>query len=137
MALSLIRYLDATLDKSKIKSQDVRSVVSAVARNPSGSQVAWRHFQMHWDELLDRFGIGSFTIGAIIEATTAHFSTAFDYAQVKTFFNKARRKRVGSGRRALDQSMEQILINTQWRETHEADIRAWIQSKVGNSFDDR
>lgn len=42
------------------------------------------------------------SLGSIIEATTAHFSTEFDYRKVKAFF-KSRRKFVGSGRRALDQ----------------------------------
>ena len=50
----------------------------------------------------ERFGSGSQNLGAIIEATTAHFSTEFDYRKVKAFF-KSRRKFVGSGRRALDQ----------------------------------
>ena len=44
----------------------------------------------------ERFGTGSLSLGAIIEATTAHFSTEFDYRKVKAFF-KSRRKFVGSG----------------------------------------
>jgi len=47
------------------------------------------------------------SIGSIIEATTAHFSTEYDYRKVKAFF-KSRRKFVGSGRRALDQVMETL-----------------------------
>jgi hypothetical protein len=44
----------------------------------------------------ERFGSGSLSMGAIIEATTSHFSTEFDYRKVKAFF-KSRRKYVGSG----------------------------------------
>ena len=77
------RYLDASLDREKIRPQDVPAVLAGVARNPSGSLLAWRHVQMHWDELAEDFGAGSFIMGSIIESTTSHFSTEFDYEQVK------------------------------------------------------
>ena len=73
-------------------------------------------------------------MGAIIEATTSHFSTEFDYRKVKAFF-KSRRKFVGSGRRSLDQSMEQILINTEWRAEHEEGIKNWLESRIGSFLD--
>ena len=47
---------------------------------------------------------------------------------VKTFYTG---QLVGSGKRALDQSMEQILINIHWRKTAESQIRHWIESKLG------
>ena len=91
-------------------------------------QVVWRFVQMHWNELLDQFGAGSFTMGSIIESVISHFSNEFDYESVKTFFTG---KRVGSGKRALDQSMEQILVNIHWRKNAESQIRHWIESKLG------
>jgi hypothetical protein len=47
---------------------------------------------------------------------------------VKEFFTG---KKVGSGKRALDQSMEQILINIHWRLKNEHEIRDWIGTKLG------
>jgi aminopeptidase N len=78
----LLRYLDATTDRDKIRPQDVTSVLSGVARNPAGSQLAWRHIQVNWEELIAKFGTGSFIMGSIIESTTSHFSTEFDYQSV-------------------------------------------------------
>ena len=120
--------MDSAFDRSKIRNQDVQSVIAGIAANPSGSQVAWRFVQMHWDELLHQFGAGSFTMGSIIESVIAHFSNEFDYDSVKDFFTG---KKVGSGKRALDQSMEKILINIHWRENNEAEIRNWIVTKLG------
>ena len=40
-------------------------------------------------------------------------------------------KKVGSGKRALEQSMEQVLINIHWRKTNEETIRNWIKDKFG------
>ncbi len=79
------RYLTASLDRSMIRPQDVTSVLSGVAHNPAGSQMAWRHLQMNWKFLVDQFGVGSFIMGSIIESTTSHFSTEFDYDQARFF----------------------------------------------------
>ncbi len=46
------RYLDAALDPTRIRPQDVRTIISEIAGNPSGFVVAWRHFQMHWEQYL-------------------------------------------------------------------------------------
>ena len=116
------------LYRTKVRSQDVRSVIGSIAQNPAGSQIAWRFVQMHWNQLLEQFGAGSFTMGSIIESVISHFSNEFDYDSVKTFFTG---KRVGSGKRALDQSMEKILININWRQTTEAQIAHWIGAKLG------
>ena len=82
MPFFLNRFLDYTLDRTKIKPQDVTSALSGVADNPSGTQLAWRHVQIHWDKLLATFGSGSFAMGSIIKQTTSKFSTEFDYNQV-------------------------------------------------------
>ncbi len=81
------RYLTASLDRTLIRPQDVTSVLSGVARNPAGSQLAWRHLRMNWDFLVSQFGAGSFIMGSFIESTTSHFSTEFVYQQVREFSN--------------------------------------------------
>ena len=124
----LFRYADSVFDTTRVRTQDVRSVIAGIADNPAGSQVAWRFTQMYWDKLLEQFGAGSFTMGAIIESVIGHFSNEFDYASVKDFFTG---KKVGSGKRALEQSMEQILINLHWRQNSEEQIRNWIKEKFG------
>jgi hypothetical protein len=53
---------------------------------------------------------------------------------VKTFF-RTRRNHVGSGKRALDQSLEQILINIQWRKDQENSVVKWIQEKLGGQIE--
>ena len=52
------------------------------------------------------------------------------YFQVRDFFRGQRN--IGSGQRALDQSMEQIKINIQWRSSSEEAIRAWINGQIGD-----
>ena len=126
------RYADSVFDKSRVRGQDVRSVIAGIAGNPAGSQVAWRFVQMYWDKLLSQYGAGSFTMGSIIETVIAHFSNEFDFESVKDFFTG---KKVGSGKRALEQSMEKILINIHWRKNSEAKIHHWISHKFGLDHD--
>ena len=74
-----------SLNSSQVRGQDVHSVLAAVASNPSGSLLAWRHLQRHWAAIWTTFHSGSFTMGAIIKSVVSHFSTQFDYDQVKIY----------------------------------------------------
>ena len=76
------RYLRMTLNKTQVRSQDVSAVLGSVAKNPTGTLLAWRHLQRHWDTIWTMFSTGSFTMGNIIKSVTGHFSTQFDYKQV-------------------------------------------------------
>ena len=73
-----------TLNKTQVRSQDVSAVLGSVAKNPTGTLLAWRHLQRHWDTIWTMFSTGSFTMGNIIKSVTGHFSTQFDYKQVKS-----------------------------------------------------
>ena len=56
----------------------------------------------------------------------------FNIAAVQRFF-RGKRKDVGSGLRTLDQSIEQILINIQWKKDHQKTIKEWINNKIGDA----
>ena len=73
-----------TLNQSEVRGQDVHSVLSSVAANPSGTLLAWRHVQRYWDTIWTQFHAGSFTMGSIIKSVVGHFSTEFDYSQVRS-----------------------------------------------------
>ena len=63
------------------------------------------------------------------------------YTQVRYFFSavqmffRGKRKEVGSGLRNLDQGIEQILINIQWKKSNEKTIYDWIRSKIRGPVD--
>ena len=129
----LQQHLYMTLDTTRIRTQDVRTVIASVASNPSGTQLTWRFVQMHWEELLEKYGEGSFAMGSIIESVIGHLSNEFDYEQVKDFFTG---RKVGSGKRALEQSMEKILINIHWRKNAADYIKFWTFVKFGLMYPD-
>ncbi|XP_021954471.1 endoplasmic reticulum aminopeptidase 2 [Folsomia candida] len=123
----LQQYLEACLDREVVRPQDVRTVLGVVAANPSGRLLAWRHLRAHWLTFQSMFGEGSFTMGSLITAVVGHFSNEFDYREVTDFFSD---KDVGSGTRALNQSLETIRLNMHWLQNNEDDIEKWLQSHL-------
>ena len=49
----LFRYLEYSLDSSKVRSQDAVGVISYVASNPVGKYLAWTFVQNNWKTLFD------------------------------------------------------------------------------------
>merc|ERR1711983_479568 len=105
-----------TMIQSQVRGQDVHTVLSSVSSNPAGALLAWRHLQRHWDSIWTLFHSGSFTMGSIIKSVVGHFSTQFDYSQVKNFFQD---KDVGAGELALRQTLEKIQIHIEFRKHYE------------------
>lgn len=124
------KYLDMTLNQSLVRRQDVQTVIGSVSANPTGTLAAWRHIQRHWDTIFDMFHDASFTMGHIIHTVTGHFSSQFDFEQVRSFFVG---RDVGAGKLVLRQSLEKMQVNIEFRRRSEAGIISWLDSKFSNS----
>ncbi|XP_068243383.1 endoplasmic reticulum aminopeptidase 1-like isoform X1 [Palaemon carinicauda] len=117
------QYLEYTLDSSKIRPQDVMTVLKEVSRNPGGRVSAWRMVRQHWPQISQLFGHGSFTIGAIIKAVTSPFTSSFDLGEVESFFDGVD---IGPGERALAQALETIRLHIQWHQHNLDDVTQWL-----------
>lgn len=124
------QFLEYTLDTSKIRHQDVLTVLQEVSQNPSGRLPAWRMVRQHWSQIAHLFGHGSFTMGAIIKAITSTFTSAFDLGEVEFFFKDLT---VGSGQRALAQALETIRLNIQWHEHNLEDVSQWLSRHLSKA----
>lgn len=118
-------YLQASLNKSLVRSQDTALVIQAVARNPLGRHLVWPFVQANWKRLFTMVGGGSFSLDAIISESTWHFSSPTMHAQVDQFFRSVR---VGSGKQAVRQSLEKIEANILWKEMVESKVIRWLQT---------
>lgn len=78
----LFRYLLKTLERDKVKPQDVKIVLAVVAANPEGRLLAWRHLKAYWPTMQSLFGNALFMMGSLITAVTAHLSTPYDFYEV-------------------------------------------------------
>lgn len=118
-----LRFLLKTLDRHAIKTQDIKIVLAAVAANPEGRFLAWRHLKAYWPMMHAIFGNGSVVMGSLISAVTAHLSTPYDYYEVSTYFTGMN---VGAANRALEQSLETIKLNINWVSQNEEEIYNWL-----------
>ncbi|KAJ8684054.1 hypothetical protein QAD02_019846 [Eretmocerus hayati] len=119
----LQRYLLLTLNRTLVRPQDVDTVISAVAKNPEGKLLAWRHLKAHWPEIQNLVGNGSLTMGGLIQVVTSDFFTEYDHREVKQFFKNLD---VGSGERMLEQSLETIKFNIHWVKKNADTIDEWL-----------
>ncbi|XP_071451977.1 endoplasmic reticulum aminopeptidase 1-like [Hetaerina americana] len=157
----LQRYLLATLDRDRVKPQDVKGALGVVAASsPEGQFLAWRHLRAHWNQLRDLFGgeDGSGDGGTPLAATpvprqqamlptSSHPPPAAPFALgglvstvVSNFASEYDYREVslffegmdlGGGRRSVEQSLETIRLNAQWVARSEEEILAWLE----NHFD--
>ncbi|XP_015117204.1 endoplasmic reticulum aminopeptidase 2 [Diachasma alloeum] len=119
----LQRYLLKSLDRDNVKSQDVETVIAAVARNPEGQYIAWRHVKAYWPQLHALFGNGSVGLGPLISSVISDFFTEYDHQEVTEFFKDVD---VGSGARTLEQSLETIKLNIRWVANNADDVDSWL-----------
>ncbi|KAI4480304.1 hypothetical protein M0804_010302 [Polistes exclamans] len=119
----LQRYLLRSLDREKVRPQDVETVIGSVASNSEGLFLAWRHLKAYWHDIQALFGNGTLTMGSLISVVTSNFFTEHDYREVTEFFKKVD---VGSGKRALDQSLETIRFNIHWVKENVDVLDDWL-----------
>ncbi|XP_034944364.1 endoplasmic reticulum aminopeptidase 2-like isoform X3 [Chelonus insularis] len=127
----LQRYLLKTLDRENIKSQDIEAVISSVARNPDGHFLAWRHLKAYWPMFHSLFGNGSLTMSGLFSTVISEFFTEYDYQEVTKFFSDID---VGSGQRALEQSLETIRFNIRWVQENADTIDEWLLDYVKDNL---
>ncbi|XP_043260326.1 endoplasmic reticulum aminopeptidase 1-like isoform X1 [Colletes gigas] len=119
----LQRYLLHSLDRDVVRSQDVETVIASVASNTEGQFLAWRHLKAYWPQIHALFGNGSLTMGGLISVVISDFFTEYDYHEVSEFFKKVD---VGSGQRALEQSLETIKFNIHWVKENAEIVDRWL-----------
>lgn len=124
----LTQYLEYSLNPEIIRLQDVATVIKCIASNPVGQPLAWRFVRSRWTDLYKQIGRTSFNIVYIIKSVTSHFSTEFDYNEVAHFFKNID---VGTGKRAVKNSLENIRSNIEWLNKNEAAVTDWLEKHFG------
>lgn len=122
-------YLNASLNRTLVRTQDTYFVIMNAARNPIGREQAWKFIRSNWNYIYNLFGQGSFAIDTIITETTWHFFTQFEYNEVEHFFNTVA---VGSGKQAVRQNLEKIRANIYWKSEIEPRLIRWL-SRIANA----
>ena len=116
--MSLARFqqedlLRETLDRAltdDVRLQDTIFVVSAVAANHKGRNLAWEFLKEQWDEFDRRYGGGGFGLMRLVAITNA-FTSEEKRQDVAEFFEA---HPTPAAERTIRQALERIQLNTAW-----------------------
>ncbi|XP_062873688.1 leucyl-cystinyl aminopeptidase [Trichomycterus rosablanca] len=115
--------LRAGLDGT-IQTPELPLVISRVSEHFAGHLYAWDFVKENWDELTQKFPIGSFPLQRIIMSTTGQFSTKMHLEEVESFFSSLKER--GSQMRSAQEAVESINLNIRWMEKNLNTLRNWL-----------
>ncbi|XP_017284204.1 aminopeptidase N [Kryptolebias marmoratus] len=122
----LNRYLEYTLDPTKIRRQDATSTIRSIAGNVIGMPLAWNFFRARWSEIFQQFGGGMFSFSNLINGVTRRFSTEFELQELKKFKEDNQHAGFGSATLAMEQAIEKTTANIKWVTDNKAEMLKWF-----------
>uniref|UniRef100_A0AAQ4RZZ8 Aminopeptidase n=1 Tax=Gasterosteus aculeatus aculeatus TaxID=481459 RepID=A0AAQ4RZZ8_GASAC len=122
----LNRYLEYTLDPTKIRKQDATSTIGYIAKNTVGMPLTWNFVRARWKYLFEEYGQGSFSFFGLINGITTRFSTEFELQELKQFKEDNLHVGFGSGIMALEQAIEKTKANIQWVAENKVHVMNWL-----------
>ncbi|XP_028812988.1 aminopeptidase N-like isoform X1 [Denticeps clupeoides] len=128
----LNRYLQYSLDPSKIRKQDATSTIGYIANNVVGQSFAWDFFRARWDLIFEQYGKSSFTLSSLIGDVTRRFSTEFELKQLREF--KESHPDLGSGKMAVERAIEKTVANIKWMAENKQNLLDWFLSESSKAL---
>ncbi|NXB74662.1 AMPN Aminopeptidase, partial [Donacobius atricapilla] len=126
----LNRYLEYTLDPTKIRKQDATSTINSIASNVVGQPLAWDFIRGNWRTLFNQYGGGSFSFSRLILSVTQRFSSEFELQQLEQFKKDNQDIGFGSGTRALEQALERTRANINWVKENRETVLTWFRDQT-------
>ena len=130
LLISLARFSDVDLLKDllarslsdDVRSQDTITLVSAVAANIRGRNIAWEFVKDNWTEFDKRYGGGGFGLMRLV-AITGSFTSEEKATEIEDFFKE---HPTPAAERTIRQSLERIRINTAWLGKNKDELSKWF-----------
>lgn len=122
----LNRYLEYTLDPTKIRKQDAISTIQYISQNVVGMPLAWNFVRARWGYIFQQYGKGSFSFAALINGVTKRLSTEFELQELKKFKEDNLHVGFGSATLALEQAIEKTTANIKWVTENKAHVLKWF-----------
>uniref|UniRef100_A0AC35EUK0 Aminopeptidase n=1 Tax=Panagrolaimus sp. PS1159 TaxID=55785 RepID=A0AC35EUK0_9BILA len=127
------RFMSMCLDPSIIRPNVLPRALGVLMQNKIASQHAWRFFRMNYEQIEQLYGGATTLLGTLIKAIIENFNTEFDFKQVQEFFDG---KDLGASRSRVDQAIEMIKLNIQWRKLNERPMQQWLKKwAIKRNFD--
>ncbi|XP_072270057.1 endoplasmic reticulum aminopeptidase 1 [Pyxicephalus adspersus] len=117
--------MDESLKGDLVKTQELPHMVVMVSRNQIGHLLAWQFLKNNWDQLTQKFELGSRSLGDMVVGITRLFSTREWLEEVTEFFDLL--KENGSQLRCVQQAKETIEENIRWMDKNFDLVKTWLK----------
>ncbi|CAH1794521.1 unnamed protein product [Owenia fusiformis] len=118
------RFLDYTLDDSKLPIGEFTRVVRYVSATHAGRRMAWDWVRQNWDALIDRFS--SSTLLTAVSYISATYNNQLIHDEVVSFLQDKFNDVDMSSR--IQSISNTIQSNIQWLERHENTVQNWLEN---------
>ncbi len=130
LLMALTRFSDVellreTLERSlsaEVRSQDTIFVVTGVAGNLKGRDLAWEFVKNNWAEFDRRYGSGGFGLMRLV-SICGNFTGQGSHDDVESFFME---HPAPAAERTIRQSLERIRLNVRWLECNREEVASWL-----------
>ncbi|KAI8500655.1 Endoplasmic reticulum aminopeptidase 1 [Branchiostoma belcheri] len=120
----LSRYLDWTIDSTKVRKADALNTIVAISGNKLGKTMVWNFLNQNWGYIFDSYGGSLFGLTGLILGVTEDFNTEEELQQMQEFVS--RHPELGTATRAIQQAQERARVNIKWRQQSEDDVAQWL-----------
>jgi puromycin-sensitive aminopeptidase len=122
-----LELLRDTLERSlspDVRSQDTIFVVTGVASNLIGRDLAWQFVKDNWAEFDRRYGSGGFGLMRLV-SICGNFTSEEQLQDVESFFTD---HPAPAAERTIRQSLERIRLNIRWLERNREEVASWLNA---------
>ncbi|KAA8498243.1 Puromycin-sensitive aminopeptidase [Porphyridium purpureum] len=110
---------------ANVKAQDMMYVMSGMAANPLGIDMAWEYLKTQWNVWLEKYGSGNFMLTRFMELATSGFVTESKAKDVEEFFKTVDTAGV---ERKLAQCTEGIRVRAAWVGRDQQAVADWLKA---------
>jgi len=126
----LNRYLNKSLTEgSGVRKADGRTVISRIAHNLVGRDLAFDFVRDKWDLILDYYGSASFALNGLMKNVLANRNTQFSLDEIKRF-QKENKKSLKTAKRQVAQAVEKTQANLNWMNRNYEVISKWLENQI-------
>ncbi|XP_055029300.2 alanyl (membrane) aminopeptidase-like b [Misgurnus anguillicaudatus] len=126
----LNRYLQYTLDPTKIRKMDVVSTINYIAKNVAGQPLAWNFVRGKWFYLTQEYGAGVISFSSLIDSVTKRFSTDYELQQLQQLQREQEENGQELASRTLEQVIERTEANIKWVNENKQIVMDWFTAEL-------
>ncbi|VDK44250.1 unnamed protein product [Anisakis simplex] len=119
----IYRFMNICLKPSIIRPSLLPRAFYLLMQNPNARLHAWRFFRIHFEQFDETIGSTTTMLGMMIKSIIEEFNTQFDLDQTLQFF---KRKQLKASQPKVDQALDSIRLNIQWRKLNEKSLSKWL-----------